>query len=470
MAEPVKKDDALAIAVREAFHRHMENARLAALVSNPPVGSTDGAAVARAAEAKLKAPEARPAPVAAAPTPPPAPTKASSRSKVAKHAEAKAVEPKAPEPKARDPRLEVPTPANLPAASVAKEEIVVPRKVAATINLPAIAPDQGNHPTRHTPAPPALPAVSSSRELAAPRTREVRTQPTIPQGDRVAEEIIARREAEWLQSRSAERAAVPTTRPIPVERQARELVQRQRDRLPTGPVPEDLDARPLPQSGRGPVGRTRPQSHFGTHKPDDVLPAKGKRLAANGNKSTMFGRSKHQAPSALIRWVAPMAAAFAVVTALGAGSYYWIVNRPASLAVATISNPPAAVATKPAVVSPTLPTPAVATASPPDEATTRNVKTVTITLDEIDMAVQDSREKVAAGDVASARLILEPYRAGGDARALVALAETFDPSVVHNPALADAKQAQQLYEAAGKAGFQGSAERVAKIQQALLAN
>ena len=31
MAEPVKKDDALAAAVREAFQRHMENARLAAL-------------------------------------------------------------------------------------------------------------------------------------------------------------------------------------------------------------------------------------------------------------------------------------------------------------------------------------------------------------------------------------------------------------------------------------------------------
>ena len=36
MAEPVKKDDALAIAVREAFQRHMENARLAALVTPAP--------------------------------------------------------------------------------------------------------------------------------------------------------------------------------------------------------------------------------------------------------------------------------------------------------------------------------------------------------------------------------------------------------------------------------------------------
>ena len=37
MAEPVKKDDALAAAVREAFQRHMENARLASLTPRPPL-------------------------------------------------------------------------------------------------------------------------------------------------------------------------------------------------------------------------------------------------------------------------------------------------------------------------------------------------------------------------------------------------------------------------------------------------
>jgi hypothetical protein len=122
---------------------------------------------------------------------------------------------------------------------------------------------------------------------------------------------------------------------------------------------------------------------------------------------------------------------------------------------------PAAVATAPAVASPTV---------AGVEIPTRNVKTLTITLDEIDMAVQDARDKSAYGDVEGARKILEPYRAVGDARALVALAETFDPSLVPNPTLADAKQARQLYEAAGKAGFKGSAERVAKLQQAQLAN
>ena len=41
MAEPVKKDDALAAAVREAFQRHMENARLASQVKKPTPLASD---------------------------------------------------------------------------------------------------------------------------------------------------------------------------------------------------------------------------------------------------------------------------------------------------------------------------------------------------------------------------------------------------------------------------------------------
>ena len=42
--------------------------------------------------------------------------------------------------------------------------------------------------------------------------------------------------------------------------------------------------------------------------------------------------------------------------------------------------------------------------------------------------------------------------------------KTYDPSINHDPKQADARMAQQLYEAAGKAGFQGTADRLAKLQ------
>ena len=51
----------------------------------------------------------------------------------------------------------------------------------------------------------------------------------------------------------------------------------------------------------------------------------------------------------------------------------------------------------------------------------RPVKTVPIQLDAIDLAVQDSRERMAQGDVAAARLILERFRDGNDAVPILVL-------------------------------------------------
>ena len=444
MAEPAKKDDALAIAVREAFQRHMENARLAALVNPPPE------AAARAIEAKPVQPE-KPTDIG---IPEAAKAKSSARARAGKAVEPK---PPVPESKSRESRLDVPVAANRPAEALA----------------PVALPAPIQEPVERLPAPRIAATVPVRRDPLPIVPREPR-RPTPPPGDRVAEEIVARREAEWLQARSAERAAQQAPRPVPVERQARELVQRQRERLPAAPLPEDLDARtPLPQSGRDPVGRTRPQSHFGTQKADDApIAGKTRRPSrpANANAAPQFGAGKRSTGASILRWALPTIGVIAVLGGISTGVYLWVSHRPLAVdsapgPIVNASSTTAPVATTPAA------TPSVQAATPPaGDVPTHAVKTTTITLDEIDMAVQEAREKAAYGDVDGARKALEPYRAVGDARALVALAETYDPSLVHNPALADAKQAQQLYEAAGKAGFQGSADRLAKLQQAQIPN
>ena len=97
-------------------------------------------------------------------------------------------------------------------------------------------------------------------------------------------------------------------------------------------------------------------------------------------------------------------------------------------------------------------------------ANARTVRTTAIRLDAIDLALQDARERIASGDIPAARAILERFREGGDARTLVGLAETYDPSIVPDATYADSRQAQALYEAAGKAGFAGTADRLAKLQ------
>ena len=94
---------------------------------------------------------------------------------------------------------------------------------------------------------------------------------------------------------------------------------------------------------------------------------------------------------------------------------------------------------------------------------TRSVKTMPINLDQIDVAIQDARERTASGDVARARLMLAGLQNTGDARVLMAMAETFDPAMVRDPGTADARQALRFYEAAQQAGMPGAADRVARL-------
>src|SRR3954471_22652354 len=60
MADPVKKDDALAAAVREAFQRHMENARLASQVKKPTPLANDPRLQSHRLLAAVPLPEAAP--------------------------------------------------------------------------------------------------------------------------------------------------------------------------------------------------------------------------------------------------------------------------------------------------------------------------------------------------------------------------------------------------------------------------
>jgi uncharacterized caspase-like protein len=109
----------------------------------------------------------------------------------------------------------------------------------------------------------------------------------------------------------------------------------------------------------------------------------------------------------------------------------------------------------------------VASTSPPDPtdfpANRKSVKTTTLRLDAVDLALQDARERTGSGNIPAARAILERFKDSGDSRVLVGLAETYDPGIVPDATYADAEQARLLYEAAGRAGFNGSADRVARL-------
>jgi hypothetical protein len=204
----------------------------------------------------------------------------------------------------------------------------------------------------------------------------------------------------------------------------------------------------------------------------DAPPSQGQpaqRLAANSNRGSRFGSGRKQevSESTSRRWLVPGLALLAVVI-IGIGVYVWIGAGIPPMWSGQPQNPGPASSAAPAPQSAlpgALPGALPAAAPVPAGAApvTRTVKTSTITLDAVDLAVQDARERMASGDVAAARLILERYRDGGDPRAVFALAETYDPSVTKDPAFSDAKQAQALYEAAEKAGFAGSADRLARL-------
>lgn len=580
MAEPVKKDDALAAAVREAFQRHMENARLAALpVSKPsPIFESRSNQDRRSGEDALPAaaPAARGAVDAASPALAQEPfgTLVTERPAVPAFEDLARSPAASPAPTVivgtaieispdddttggrddgsgrdddtgRDPRRDDDAPKRadddtprLPTVGTSRAD----QRISAPIpqpRLPSVSQarsdlrpsqDLRQAPAMRTvePSPTPSPApLRAERGGAAPvpaRTGELmapsrRIAPTRMSGDlappalenRFGMEPMAR--AEQARRRTSDNPAedfrfnrtapqdgalLPSRQPrlsdrAPVERQLaapspandREIrgnAGRERDRLAalatkgerTGraaatdvsarspDLPRDLDLDPRP------VARTTPPA---THEPP---PARGKRPAlpqrdaANLNRESRFGsggRSELRSQS-LIRWAIIGAVVLAVALCIGAGVYIWsrsAATIPAQVPAGKVpagKTDAAPAAQKPAQQQSVLTPGSTGT----QLANARSVKTNAIHLDAVDLAVQDARERAAGGDIPAARSILERYRERGDSRALVGLAETYDPSVVTDATYADSKQAQALYEAAGKAGFKDTAERLAKLQ------
>ena len=436
MAEPVKKDDALAAAVREAFQRHMENARLASL-SNKPV--TPPAEVKRPvlATATVRQLELRAEP-----------------------------QPKAPDPVRSD---------------VVAKRFEEPR-------LPSV----DNSPL---PALPTIDIVDSRQHRNSAERRdspsvEPKSVDVLPRAPKDARP--GQRPASGDAPASA-RPAVPLAPPPPAnDRPARIAADRMREREPKAPQQvegfEALEERPADaKANRAVIAPPTPRPRVSQ-----------RRDAANGNQGVHFGtgsrREVQQRSSS--RWIVLAALGAASLLCIGIGGYVWIsASAPSSKAGAvegrdTTSAQPAtktALAPAPGAKIAAAPAPTSApvqkivsslpgaseqdSAAPKSDASrpespvaARTVQTTTITLDAIDLAVQDARERMGTGDVAAARLILERFREGGDPRALFALAETYDPAMVRDATLADPKQAQELYEAAGRAGFAASADRLARLQ------
>lgn len=517
MAEPLKKDEALAAAVREAFQRHMEAARLAAQASK---------------EKPAAAPSASLPPLSASPAP------------------------------ARDPRLAVPTPANdaptvSETASVAVKPVAPqpkPAQESATLSrLVAIASPQKVVET----SPPRAPAVetpksavetieepvakaveetpiavaeSSEAELPAlsllapdpapePRPQPASSDTGLDFGEalfiEIAPELDKAAPTELPKMPKAASLDTPLREPLSQsgadDLEFRQPPLRERPRMstasPSAAPPQDLDllAR-APDAGKAapsemklpvvkedkvvdlpaPAAASKPATRFGVATP-------AKPAAANANKRSGFGnRGKFKIPAAL---VASVALALGIA---GVGSYVWsnpqklqalsaLVAPPAppesKVAVAAPeakppaadtkidaslpATPPASAPSRQVASAPTPPPSAIAPMSLPDPtppAATRSVSTVAITLDEVDEAVQSAREMTTMGDIDGARQALDSYKNGSDPRALFALAETYDPLIVKDPSKANPAQAKALYEAAAKAGSQdNTADRIARL-------
>jgi TPR repeat protein len=82
----------------------------------------------------------------------------------------------------------------------------------------------------------------------------------------------------------------------------------------------------------------------------------------------------------------------------------------------------------------------------------------------VDSYLKRARELVTLGDIAAARLLLSRASEGKDSRALVALAETYDPVVLRGWRVvglrADPDRARALYEEASEAGNKTAGEHL----------
>jgi hypothetical protein len=502
MAEPVKRDEALAAAVREAFQRHMENARLAAQAL------------------KDKQAETQASRLAAVPAPPSA---------------------------SRDLRLRVPEPANergttptLPVSRVpVRPALAIERSTGASIErLVALAStpkpaEARTEPTQAEPAPtdtkpselklveiktkpiepkpteakapvpideplakPANVRAPDPNIQLAPKPEEAGTQVDSPMdfGEALFIEISPEldRKGEDEVPRLPKAASLPGPLDVkadlpPDEEGVRQHPSRERPRLAQVATSDEVEvahtkpAVRLETAAAAPISLApaRPQSRFGANAATGAgKPAPSQTALANeaifGKKSAI--RRPIRIPAALMISVLVGGAIAAV------GGFAWTNQDKIQGLVALLAPPaPKLPETKVAVVSPPLAAPVPAPPSTPvamparpfssaapiqSSSAVRSVTTVAITLDEVDEAIQNARELAASGDVDGARAALESYKTGSDARALFALAETYDPAMVHDASKADPAQAKAYYEAAAKAGSQDTADRIARLQLA----
>lgn len=471
MAEPLKKDEALAAAVREAFQRHMENARLAAdaLKEKQAAATAQRAAPIPSRDPRLTVPTPANEAGAAAASIVAEPTEA--RQTEARKTEARQTEVRPAEVKLASPSLDrlvaLATPPREPTPR--RAEVPLPEAEAK----PAPAPEPSPSPA----VPPAAPA---------PVMDESTDDNGFDFGEALFIEIAPEAEKkEQTEAPKMPRAASldtpPPERPNPETDEAFEFrgpPSRERPRMSTvsvtGGPPQDLDQRNRGRASA--VHAAAPASLAPAVKEENlVTPSSARKTtrfgvnpAANANETRISRLSwpKIKVPPALIVSVL-LAAGIAAV-----GAYFWA-NPDKLQSLGNLVAPPASapsetkVAAAPAPAStpaPGVPSPAPASVPAPAlPGATRSVSTIAITVDEVDQAVQSARELLASGDVVGAREALESYRSGTDPRALFALAETYDPAIVKDPSQANAAQAKAFYEAAAKAGSRDSAERLARL-------
>ncbi|WP_413987976.1 hypothetical protein ACMDCR_18290 [Labrys okinawensis] len=517
MAEPLKKDEALAAAVREAFQRHMEAARLAAQASKEKSAAAPSASLpprsaspAPARDTRLAVPTpandapavSETAPVAVipvAPQPKPAQESAALSRLVAIASPQKVSETSAPKPTA----IETPEPAvetiEEPVAKAAEDTHVAAAE-SLEAELPVISPPAADPVAEPRPQSASGDSgldfgealfIEIAPELDKAAPAELPKMPKAASLDTPLREPLSQSGADDLEFRQPplrERPRMSTTSAAAAPPQDLDLLARASDAGKAAPVEPKL---PVVKEDKAvdlpaPAAVGKPTTRFGVATP--ARPA-----AVNANKRGRFGsRGTFKIPAAL---VASVALALGIA---GVGSYVWsnpqelqalsaLVAPPApaesKVAVATAAakppgadskidaslpmTQPASAPSKQVASVPTPPPSAIAPMSLPDPtppAATRSVSTVAITLDEVDEAVQSAREMTMMGDIDGARQALDSYRNGSDPRALFALAETYDPSIVKDPSKADPAQAKTLYEAAAKAGSQdNTADRIARL-------
>lgn len=379
MAEPVKKDNALAQAVREAFHRHMENARATAASDREIIGS---------AKPSPRLIPAAPANDAAQIKSPPSPSAAK---RFRDSGESRGMQRSSSLPKAKVAPLDAMP--NLDDKASSRERLhssaQAPKSRAQLLeNFEAelFVEEQ---------APPAHPEVRPPSRLAPP-------SPANDRADR-GQRRPAREEDRPSRQKNDPRSSEQVPRP---RRSRRE--EATEDDSQRGDAFEDHE------SSR----RRRPSS-----------------------------RSETKKSSA--RLVVGVAAGLSAIC-LGVGVYLWMRSPASSPAQVSAVN-----------AQPVMPSAGVA--DPVHSPLVRPVRTSQINLDEIDVAVHESRERIGAGDIGGARAALLPYRGGNDARVLVALAETYDPVIIKTPQFANVREAKALYEAAGRAGFKGAEARISRL-------